>query len=499
MNLEAHGKDGIQLLKLILETHFGVFLELKKAPDLDEQEQIATELTLQVVAGILGRIDQYYAAHPTAIDKYFFTELDRLEAETFLQSLDVFTRVNKNNITEEQNEIIQNYMGAATGFLERTSSSNLTEAYVIDLFDTYKKELKIYCEKAIKQYVADANYEVYVFAIQSFPNHYYQLVTMNSVEALHSMSQGDGFKEAATYGFESELYNPACFDIEIGGHDRFDEVESHISDLFGEFYNLTNEYNDNSFKAGSQEYDHIIKLDELARELFVKVGIEVLQEVDFSTLNRSDNFCAVMASHEFSIEESYEYAKQTIPEDQFDKIFPNAYRVEEDYLDLDNAEPNEIIEYLISYINDFYHGTVPEGRYYTESKVYEYVSRLQEFGARIHDKAVMVLENIVKNAPAHPEHKDEKCFICMFSNEGKVFSHLVDAMAETDGFSKDIQSRLVEMFKTVTNGMKPSNKYPTFAHRDLAIVIHATDKAKYPEIKCDLETSYLSNIDDYLK
>jgi len=498
MHLEAKTPQECEFLITCLETYFGVWLQLEKNADQTADELEVVKKDLQEIAGILVRFSQYFEAYPEAKDKHFYTKLEKHEVEHLLQAFNILTRVRKDELSEQHQQLIAAYTEKADKFINDFCNVVYDEALVKKLFKNYKAELKNYCNSAIAEHVEDGNEEVYVFAIQSFPGHHYQLATMNTVESLHAMADGNGFEEAATYGYHSELYNPACFDIECVSPDTYDEAEEQVKELNNQFYELTDEYSDSSYKEGTIEHANIEALASLSDQLFIEIAVEVLKEIDFSPLNQSKAFCAIVASHEFTEDEFYTYAKQTVPADKFDSIFPNADRREEDYIDFEASTPEQIVTYLLNYLKDFNLKTIPEDRYYTSAKVYEYNLFLTDYPVLIDHELLLILEEIVAGAKPNPNNPEETHFLNMFSNEGKLFSDLLSVLSESETFAEQTQGRLIAMFKKIITGMVPSTQHPTFAHRDLAVAILSTDKEKYPELEYDLETSYLKNVNDYL-
>ena len=363
------------------------------------------------------------------------------------------------------------------------------EEVVFDLYNQYKQELKKYCEQALKFHIENGNEEVYVFALQLFPGHHYQLATMNTTESIKNYSGSNPYQD--------ELYNPACFDCEFEAHELYEKVENNIRDLHSQFFELTDEYSEESFSKESKEYLEIKQLEKLAGDLFVKNSVDVINSLDFSLLNKSEKFCAIIDSHEFTENDFYRYAQLTIPEIQFNKVFPNAFRIAEDYLDFSSSTSTEIVQYYLKYISDFYLGTVPRDRYYTEEKVYEYCDKLLNYQELIDIEIISIIEKIVLEANPNPHNQIETFFISMFSPEGLLANRLLWTLKEVNSFSEGSQARLVELFKKVITGMKPSVEYPSFIHRDLALVIKKTDQLKYPELEFDPETSYLINMEDF--
>ena len=139
-------------------------------------------------------------------------------------------------------------------------------------------------------------------------------------------------------------------------------------------------------------------------------------------------------------------------------------------------------------------GTVPAGRYYTEDKVYEYCDEILNYPELLDMEVLPMIEEIVMGAKPNPHNPEEKFFISMFSPEGALANRLLWTLKETSSFSDEAQRRLVDLFKKVITGMKPSVEYPSFIHRDLALVIKQTNPKKYPDLEFDPESSYLTNL-----
>lgn len=499
MHLLAENSTECEFLLEVLGAHFGVWRELEKQYEDSDSERHAVVLGLQQVGNILDQIYGYQESYPETKGTYFYTELGFDQAERLLQSFDVFIRIKKNKLAYDQQRLLNKYRSQVEAFVRDFSPEKLDETYVKDLFEEYQRELQAYCELAISDHINNGNEAVYVFALQYFPGHHYQLATMNTLRAMYQMSQGNAVSEAAAQGFDSEFYNPACFDVECSTPDTYSAIEQRIRQLYMQFFYLTNEYGERSYQQGSPEYKKIKQLSTLCDNLFIETSIKVLNQVDFSGLNRADIFCAIIASHELSAEEFYRYAKQTVAQEKFSQIFPNADRVEKDYVDLKNASAQAAVQYMVNYIKDFHRAEVPAGRYYTQNKVYEYIVRLCQYPRLADDEVLSILEEVVEQAKPNPNNGNEQCFISMFSSEGKLFSDLLRVLAGFDEFAAGTQQRLIHMYQKVTSGMQASINYPSFAHRDLAIAIAKTDPDKYPALEYDTETNYLKNIDDYLK
>jgi|TARA_B110000211_G_scaffold193757_1_gene221624 hypothetical protein len=450
------------------------------------------------VGYIIGRIGQYYKAYPEAEGKHFYIKLDTVEVHHLLASFKYYRSINEGQKTETEEKSFARLEAIAEEYLELFGDFKITEELTLNLFDQYKKELAVYCQNLIDGHVKGGNQEIYVFSIQTFPGHHYQLPKMNSVKSLHEMSDGDGFIEAAEKGYASELYNPACFDIEGESHDEYQKIESEIEELFNQFYELTDEYSINNYKDGSTEYAELKRLEDLANYLFLSNSVDVINSLNFEELNKSNIFCALVSSYEFSEEEFYTQAKKTIPEEKFSKIFPNAFRVVEDYINFDKTTPAETATYLISYIKDFHMNTVPKGRFYTYEKVYEYQDKLKNYEVIVDNEILNIVEDIVRAAQPNPHNPEEIHFINLFSKEGHLCSDLLSVLHEVENYECTTQKRLVEIFKKVIIGMKPSLQHLSFLHRDLAMAIHNTDKLKYSKLVYDLETSYLKNTQDYV-
>ncbi|MEZ8187466.1 hypothetical protein ACED29_16760 [Shewanella sp. 5S214] len=497
MELEAKSIEECDFLITTLDTYFGVLLEMEALHQRLPIELALTKKALQEVAGLCQKIDQYHQAYPETKGRYFYTKLNNSEVEHLIQSCEIVSKINKDNIKQKHEPFIAYYTKQAKQFINEFCDPFYDESLVIKFFDKYKIELKKDCDSAIVQHVEEGNKQVYVFAIQSFPGHYYQVVTMNTVTSLHSMSGENGFKEAATYGYNSELYNPACFDIECERSEQYDQAEKKVAELFIQLYELTDQGSARSYKTGTLEYEKALYLQELANKLFINISIDILKVVDFSPLNQSDSFCAIIASHEFSEEEFYTYAKETIPTEKFNSIFPNANKCGQDYIDFNVSNTDEIVTYLLLYIKDFYLNTIPNDRYYTDNKVFEYSEKLINYGELIESKILFLLEEIVNNLQPNPNNNEEKHFLCLFAKENRLFGDLLRILSQLETFSEGTQQRLIKMYKTIIIGMSPSTQHPSYAHCDLAFAIFRTDENKYPQLDYDLETSYLKNINDY--
>ncbi|BCE00487.1 hypothetical protein [Marinicellulosiphila megalodicopiae] len=451
---------------------------------------------LDIIAPMISRIVAYREAYPETIDKFFYIKLSAPEVVVLIESFDFFTKQNK--VDEETLDIISYYTELANEYQDDFAQLEFSEAVIHNFFDTYKQELQIYCQNTIDTHVEEGNEPVYVFCIQSFPGHHYKLATMNTVKSLHEMAGKDGLEEAATEGYNSELYNPACFEMESPSHDEYDKAENAIRELYEQLYDATSDFNENSFEEGTAEYEAIKKFEKLAYERFDTDSIDVLNNLNFEKLNKSDNFCAILYSHEDSEDDFYLNAQKTIPEDKFATIFPNAFKVPEDYIDFETATEAEIVTYLVTYIKDYYMKTVPDGRNYTPNKVYEYQKKLRTYKKLIDDEILDVVERIIDRAKPNPNDPEEIHYVNLFTKRGSVCSDLLSILLRVRVYKQTTQDRLISIYKKVIIGKKPSDDQSAFLHRDLAFLIYRTDTNKYPEVDFDFEKNYVNNMHDYI-
>ncbi len=499
MHLTAETATQSSVIVNVLSGYFKLIEELKSETELSESDKEDAEERLVNTGNVLNKIIQYKEAYPDENDS-FYIKLNQNELVCLLHSIDFYLKIQDVQVTEEERSILNDLHQEGVEFLERFDESKLDESFVRTLFSTYKAELKRYCEASIEQHVDEGNDEVYVFAIYTFPGHHYNLVTMNTVESLHRDSTGDGFEEAASKGFHTELYNPACFDIHCDAFapDEFENVESDVKELFEMFFELTSEHSDEAYEEDTEEYAKIVALQSLAYELFLQNNIEVLQEVNFEPLNQSHNFCAIVCAYDFSEEEFYGYAKQTIPEEKFPLIFRNAGRVAEDYIDFASASEDEISTYIIEYIKDFYLDTVPTGRYYTEEKVYAYADQLHEIKSGMDDKILTLVERFVAESKPHPANPNQKHYLSIFMPEGRITGHLLGALAESTDFMENTQARVMALLKMVTDGIDLSLPCLTSLPREFANILVKTDPERFPDMEYDLEHMNLTNVSAYL-
>ncbi|WP_166109297.1 hypothetical protein [Pseudoalteromonas sp. Z9A5] len=319
MHLETKTIDEYEFLINTLNTHFAVSLELSNSPDLPPNDLVIVNKDLQIIAELLQQIKRYHEAYPETKNKFFYTDLNNNEVEQLLKALHVFHKVNNGKLTEQQNLFLKHYTDEANIFMRDYCNVVYDESLVRGLFDKYKIALKNHCEDAVLKHIEQGNEPVYVFALQAFPGNAYQLATMNTVASqqlmLNQSELGDDLN--------SELYNPACFDIECACSEEYKYAESQIKALFDQLYEL----NETRYEVGTKEFEEIDALYDLAYVLFIESSLYALKTTDFDTLNKTDMFCAIVASHEFSEYEFYALAKHTIPE-KFDQIFPDADKYE---------------------------------------------------------------------------------------------------------------------------------------------------------------------------
>ena len=320
MHLETKTVDEYEFLINTLNTYFTVSLELSDSPDLPPNDLEIVKQDLQIVAGLLQQIERYHEAYPETKNKFFYTDLNNNEVEQLLKALHVFHKVNNGKLTEQQSLFLKHYTDEANIFIRDFCNVVYDESLVRGLFDKYKIALKNHCKDAVLKHIEQGNKQVYVFALQAFPGHAYQLATMNTVTSqqlmLNQSEPGDDF--------DSELYNPACFDIECEYSEEYKYAESQIKALFDQLYEL----NETRYEVGTKEFEEIDALYDLAYTLFIESSLDALKTTDFDKLNKTEMFCAIVASHEFSEYEFYALAKHTIPEKIFSQLFPDADKYE---------------------------------------------------------------------------------------------------------------------------------------------------------------------------
>ncbi len=494
MHLTAETATKSAIIVNALFGYFKLMEELINDATLSGNEKEEAEERLTNTATILNTIVQYKEAYPDEND-YFYIKLNKSDILCLLNSIESYLTLQGSDVSEEARGILDDLYQEGVEFLENFDESKLDEAFVRSLFGAYKNALKSYCEESIEQHVEEGNDEVYVFAISGSPEHHYNLVMMNTVESLHSNSVGDGFEEAAKKGYQSELYNPACFEIECEPSDEFESIEEDVKELFEQFYELTNEYSDEAYKKGTEEYENIIALQSLAYELFSKNSIEVLQEVDFEALNQSHNFCAIVRGYETSEEEFYEYAKQTIPADKIALIFPAAEHGIQDYIDFEQASNKEIIEYCVQYLQDVYLDNVPEGRYYNQEKAINNLFHLEEMGTEKDDPILSAIESFIYHPRALREGEDEHSF----PPETTIASLLLMRLSHSKVFSADTQQRLVAMLQAISTSNEPILAFFSLIQHQFIKVIMRTEPGKYPKLETDPETYVVTNTSEYLK
>lgn len=507
MDLTAKNTTQCRLLLAVFQEHIIFLLNKKKECEEklenlkgDESELDLLEKELEEVAVIIFRIEDYHKAYPDTKDNYFYTKLSNEETKHFIRSIDIYRNTHKDKLLAEESECLDFFLKQAENFVDSFVDVEYSQEYVLSLLDDYKRELKGYCESSIERIVENGNPEIYVFYLQTFPGHHYQLVAANTVEGMSSeSSKMDPFEEARYYGYDSELYNPACAAIEARYTEAFDVVSKRVEELFGQFYTMTDSYGD-GFEKGSSEYENIKKLEALANRLIIEHSVTVLNEVDFSKLNRSENFCALIASHEFSKEEFYTLAKRTIPQDQFDNIFPNAFREALDYIDLENCSEDEKASYLVQYITDYSLQTIPDGRYYTSDKAYSYQRILSRIGCEKDKYILEKLEKLIEDAPVNPKDPSVKYYINLFTNEGRLFTDLMNAYRRTKDFSSGVEERFVELFKkTIVGYNLKDDRDCIVGPSSIASILHQINPQKYPTPDFDLESMMIKNYQEFLK
>ncbi|MBG9998319.1 hypothetical protein I6E72_05010 [Pseudoalteromonas sp. NSLLW24] len=319
MILETKTIDEYEFIVNTLNTYFAVSLELRDLPDLPSNDLVIVEQDLQIVAELLQQIEAYHKAYPQTKNKFFYTKLNNSEVEQLLKALHVFHKVNNGKLTEQQNLFLKHYTDEANIFMRDFCNVVYDESLVRGLFNKYKIALKNHCEDAVLKHIEQGNKQVYVFALQAFPGHAYQLATMNTVTSQQLMLN----QSEPDDDFDSELYNPACFDIECECSEEYKYAESQIKALFDQLYEL----NETHCEDGTKEFEEIDALYDLAYVLFIESSLYALKTTDFDTLNKTDMFCAIVALHEFSEYEFYALAKHTIHA-KFDQIFPDADKYE---------------------------------------------------------------------------------------------------------------------------------------------------------------------------
>jgi len=193
MHLTAETATKSTIIVNVLFGYFKLLEELKNDTNLSGSEKEETEDRLINTATVLSNITQYQEAYPDE-NNYFYIKLNQSEILCLLSSIEFCLKIQGAEVSEEERNILDNIYQEGVEFLETYDESKLDEAFVRKLFCTYKDALKAYCEESIEQHVEEGNEEVYVFAISAFPDHYYNLVMMNTVESLHRNSVGDGFE-----------------------------------------------------------------------------------------------------------------------------------------------------------------------------------------------------------------------------------------------------------------------------------------------------------------
>lgn len=190
--------------------------------------------------------------------------------------------------------------------------------------------------------VTDKNKDIYCFLLKVFPTTHQIQLSINAESTWNSgygstddIDPSETTLQGLRYNAIGYVLEPECQVYEDG----LDEIRS-------ELFQLTISTDDTRLKKAAEKL-----LDDMPVVL-QDIAVGVLEEMDFSLVNKTDRFCAYVLDEDLSLEEQTILAKRTVKKN-FAEIFPiieqrQARTVDPEILALPPAEQaQKLVEYII--------------------------------------------------------------------------------------------------------------------------------------------------------